>query len=129
MNAVLAIVAVTPKDRIAKPVPEAGAVACTGVKSEPGVVVKPELEDVKPADHESDINAERDGDGGAETGQEGTETKPDVAAGAEAEAVAEDGGENEGEDAVEGQDEEEDEDEVPYIEEIGTREVLGFIVL
>jgi polyribonucleotide 5'-hydroxyl-kinase len=100
MNSVLAIVHIIPGDRVIK------EKAVKSPKAETKPEVKAEESEVKPpVEGESEVKAEAD-DGGVK--------EEDTTEGAEAE---------------EEKDEDEDEDEVPYIEDIGTREVAGFIVM
>ena len=93
LNTVLAIVAITPEDRIKKATEKEGA-------------VKAEAEEAK-VKPDGEVKAEQPE---AETGGEGEVVKAE-----------------EGEEKAEAEDE--DEDEVPFREEIGYREILGFIVM
>lgn len=99
LNTVLAVVALRPGDRIKKE-----ATGTTGVKEEVKEEPKPEIKN----------------EAGEVANQDGTAADPTANGGDEVEAEVGD----EGEGAID-----EDDDEVPFVEDIGWREVAGFIVM
>lgn len=115
LNTVLAIVAINPDDRIPK--------------------TKPGQPEIKVEETKGAVKVEEGGEG--EAGEAGEAAGAEGAEGQEGEVKVEeqptegDGAEGQEEGvAAEDEDEvDEDEDEVPYREEIGWREVLGFIVM
>lgn len=102
MNAVLAIVHIQPSDKIVKAkVDPATTSAVVGS-------VKDDIKDEKPPL----------ADGQPVSGEIDDDTKPEV----KDVDVDEDAG-------VQGEEEDDMDDEVPYIEDVGTREIAGFIVM
>jgi polyribonucleotide 5'-hydroxyl-kinase len=103
LNTVLAVVHLVPGDRIRQPPKEVKDAKAGG-----------EVVDVK-AEPEQDVKMEGAGEGGEDPAGHSSEVR------GEGEGADEEGEGGNGED--------EDEDEVPYVEEIGWREVTGFIVM
>lgn len=111
MNAVLAIVHIQPGDKIVKE-KEPGNTSTTSAPA-----ITPSTGAVK-----EELKEEN---GSVAVKEEGTDIKSETEEAKD--ETKEDAGEDQGENKV---DKEEDmDDEVPYIEDIGTREVAGFIVM